>query len=62
MDETFQRQGIGMQLMEYMKLDARRKGFERIEIDVWEFNETAAEFYKTAGFHTFRRFLEFDCK
>lgn len=61
-DEAFQRQGIGMQLVEYMKQDAKRKGFDRIELDVWEFNEGALEFYEAAGFHTFRRFMECKCE
>lgn len=58
-EETFRRRGIGIQLVEYMKQDARRKGFDRVELDVWEFNEGALEFYEAAGFHTFRRFMEY---
>ena len=46
-DEAFQRQGIGMQLVEYMKQDA---------------NEGALEFYEAAGFHAFRRFMECKCE
>lgn len=59
-DAAFQRQGIGRELMEFMKSDAKAKGFSRIELDMWSFNDTASRFYENIGFHTFRKFMEWD--
>ncbi len=41
------------------KADARKKGFPRIELDMWSFNESALAFYEAEGFTTYRRYLEF---
>lgn len=58
-DEHFRRQGVGRELLEGMKEDARRRGFRRIELDVWAFND-ALDFYEAVGFKVFRRFMEYD--
>ena len=31
--------------------------FDRIELDVWSFNEEALKFYEAVGFQTYRRFM-----
>jgi ribosomal protein S18 acetylase RimI-like enzyme len=36
-----------------------KKGFPRIELDMWSFNESALAFYEAEGFTTYRRYLEF---
>lgn len=59
-DEAFRRQGVGRELMAFMRQDARKRGFSRIELDGWEFNAGAMEFYEAVGFKPFRRFLEWD--
>ena len=41
-----------------MRADARRRGLDRIVLDVWEFNDEALAFYDAMGFRTFRRMLE----
>ena len=41
-----------------MKKDAVKKGFPRMELDMWEFNEGALKFYENAGFQTYRRYME----
>lgn len=46
--------------MAFMRSDARAKGFSRVELDMWTFNEPALRFYESIGFQTFRRFLEWD--
>lgn len=61
-DEACQRQGVGRELMDFMRADARAKGFSSIELDMWTFNETAQKFYEAIGFQTFRRFMEWDLK
>ena len=33
-------------------------GFDRVELDVWEFNEAARQCYEAAGFCTYRRYME----
>ena len=43
-DTAFQRQGVGGELMEFMRADALAKGFRRIELDMWTFNEKAEKF------------------
>jgi len=53
----FRRQGVGEQLLDFVKSDARAQGFRRIELDVWAFND-ALSFYEKEGFTTFRRFME----
>ena len=57
-DEKFRRQGVGKALMDFVKADAKEKGFPRIELDVWSFND-ALSFYEAEGFTVFRRFLEY---
>ena len=59
-DESHQRTGIGSLLMEALKKLAREKGYPRIELDVWSFNEGARQFYEAAGMKPFRTFMEMD--
>ena len=51
-------QGVGKALMDFVKADAKEKGYKRIELDVWAFND-ALGFYEAEGFQVFRRFLEY---
>lgn len=57
-DTKYQRQGIATELFKYMKNDAKNKGYSKIELDVWEFNTDAIEFYKKVGLNSYRRFME----
>ena len=57
-DVAYRRRGVATALVEYMKRDARAQGLDRIDLDVWEFNESARSFYEAAGFRAYRRFLE----
>ena len=34
------------------------KGFDRVELNMWEFNSSALEFYEAMGFRTYRRYME----
>lgn len=56
--EQARRRGVATALMDYMRQDAIAKGYDRIELDVWEFNENARAFYEAVGFQTYRRYLE----
>lgn len=57
-DEACRRRGVGSKLLAYMKTDARQKGFERMELDMWAFNSKAFEFYENEGFSVYRRHME----
>ena len=56
-DEAHRRQGSGKRLLDFVKADAKAKGFSRIELDVWAFNDALA-FYEAEGYTVFRRYLE----
>lgn len=57
-DKTFHRQGVATELVQFMKKHAKEKGFSQIELDVWEFNPEAIEFYEAVGFSCIRRYME----
>ena len=57
-DEGHQRMGVGRRLMEALKHLAREKGYPRIELDVWSFNDGARQFYEAVGMQCFRTFME----
>ena len=54
----FHRRGVATALVEYMKTDAAQRGYPRIELDMWEFNQGALAFYENVGFQTYRRHME----
>ena len=56
-DEQYRRRGVGKRLLDFVKADAKEKGFSRIELDVWAFNDALA-FYEAEGYTVFRRYLE----
>ena len=60
-DKAFRRQGVATELIAFVKEDARKRGFKRIELNMWEFNESALEFYEAVGFKTYRRYMEMNC-
>ena len=51
----FQKRGIGRMLMQKMQEWAIEKGASSIELNVYEFNETAISFYEKLGYRTFSR-------
>jgi ribosomal protein S18 acetylase RimI-like enzyme len=57
-DENHRRKGIATSLINFAKEDAKKLGFERVELNMWEFNEGALAFYESVGFKTFRRYME----
>ena len=57
-EESCRRCGIGTALIDFCRTEAKRKGFERLTLDVWSFNEAAQKFYEAAGFRTYRSLLE----
>lgn len=57
-DEKYRRCGIASALIDFIKEDAKNRGLEKVELDVYEFNENALAFYGSAGFQAYRRYLE----
>lgn len=57
-DRAFRRCGVGRELMDFIREDARRHGLTRIELDVWAFNEGAQAFYEELGFSPYRIYME----
>jgi len=51
----FQKRGIGLKLMDTMQEWAIEKGATSIELNVYEFNESAISFYEGLGYRTFSR-------
>ena len=58
-DEKFRRQGVATELFEFLRADATTKGFPKIDLNVWEFNQEAIQFYEAVGFQVYRRYMEF---
>ena len=57
-DERFRRQGIATEIITFIKDYTKETGFKRIELNMWEFNQGALEFYEAVGFNTYRRYME----
>ena len=54
-DAACRRQGIATEMIEFVRDHARREGFDRIELNMWEFNRGALACYEALGFSTYRR-------
>ncbi len=54
----YRRHGIATRLLSYAKSAAKARGYLRIELEMWEFNEAALAFYEKAGFVTYLRKME----
>ncbi|MBZ0318648.1 MAG: GNAT family N-acetyltransferase [Anaerolineae bacterium] len=50
--------GCGKALMQAVYDLAARHSIQRITLDVWQFNETAIEFYRNLGFNPFMQRME----
>ena len=59
-DEAYRRQGVATEMMAFIREYAREKGFAKIELNMWEFNQNALAFYEAMGFTTYRRYMELD--
>ena len=56
--EKFRRQGVATEMIGFIKEFAKEKGFQKLELNMWEFNEGALKFYESVGFETYRRYME----
>ena len=59
-DANHRRQGVAKELLDFMITDARKRKLEKIELDVWELNDSAIEFYQAVGFRQTRRWMEYE--
>ena len=57
-DKDHRRQGVATALISFIRDFAKEKGYKRLELNMWEFNESALAFYESVGFETFRRYME----
>ena len=57
-DEASRRQGAASEMIDFIRGFAKEKGFHRIELNMWEFNQGALAFYEAVGFTTYRRYME----
>lgn len=61
-ENTFRRQGVATKLVEFIKEYALMKGFPKLELNMWEFNQDALAFYEAVGFNTYRRYMELEVR
>ena len=57
-DTACRRQGIATQMIAFIRNYAKKEGFDRIELNMWEFNQAALAMYESAGFTTYRKYME----
>lgn len=57
--EEYRRNGVGVKLLNSIKQFARAKDCTSVQLNVWEFNTIALEFYKNIGFKTRNRRMEY---
>ena len=57
-DEAYRRQGVATEMVSFILKYAKEKGYPRLELNMWEFNDGALAFYEAAGFKTYRRYME----
>ena len=55
--EKFRHAGIGRALMERIHEWAGEKGLDTVELNVWEFNKPAIDFYRKLGYETSSRMM-----
>ncbi len=57
-DPTLRGKNVGKFLLDHAIDLAKQVGAYNIDLNVWEFNENAREFYQHLGFSTMRRYME----
>lgn len=59
-DERSRRKGVATEMIGFIRELAKREGFSRLELNMWEFNQSALAFYESVGFKTYRRYMKID--
>ena len=57
-EASARRQGVGRGMIDFIRQLARDRGFQRVELNLWEFNRDALAFYEEIGFTTYRLYME----
>ena len=57
-DEKYRKMHVGTFMMESLLREAKKMDISSIELNVWEFNESAVKFYEKCGFSTQKREME----
>lgn len=57
-DEAYRRRGLATEMIAFIRDYAKAEGFDRLELNMWEFNRDALDFYEAVGFNTYRRYME----
>ena len=57
-DENTRGTGIGGKILDYVLEYAKESGIDRVDLDVWEFNNTARAFYEKHGFKVQKRRMD----
>ncbi|MBQ2938340.1 MAG: GNAT family N-acetyltransferase [Clostridia bacterium] len=57
-DEKYRKRGIGKQLWKEAEKIAKELNCKRIELNCWNFNKDAINFYKSIGMNTQRKIME----
>ena len=57
-DEKCRRRGAASAMIAFILDYAKEKGYPRLELNMWEFNQDALAFYEAVGFTTYRRYME----
>lgn len=58
--KSCQSKGYGKMLINTIKELAKQFGYPKIELNMWEFNKTALNFYEKTGFKTYRRYMKIE--
>lgn len=61
-DEKYRRQKVATEMFEFIKKESIEKGFDKLELDVFTFNEGAVKFYESLGFSAYRIYMEYGNK
>ena len=57
-DAAHRGRGLGRALMDFLELEARRRGYACLALQVWEFNQAAQAFYARIGYRPRSHILE----
>ena len=57
-DKAYRRRGLATEMIAFIRDYAKAEGFDRLELNMWEFNRDALDFYEAVGFNTYRRYME----
>ena len=57
-DTHYRRMGVATNIMIICQEESKKKGFTKLELNMWTFNVSAEKFYESLGFKTYRKDME----